>query len=88
MGELGKVIGLDRVPEVRTLRAKITEMTTRGNPEAWMKELSKTWMENEHEAAGYLYVDGHVCVNHGDEAILPRRYVSQRARVTRVKSNT
>lgn len=76
-GELGKVIGLDRVPEVRTLRAKITEMASTGNPEGWMKELSKTWMENDPEAAGYLYVDGHVRVYHGDDAILPRRYVSR-----------
>jgi len=64
-GELGKVIGLDRVPEVRTLRAKITEMASTGNPEGWMKELSKTWMENDPDAAGYLYVDGHVRVYHG-----------------------
>ena len=76
-GELGKVIGLDRVPEVRTLRAKITEMASTGNPEGWMKELSKTWMENDPDAAGYLYVDGHVRVYHGDSAILPRRYVSR-----------
>lgn len=76
-GEFGKVIGLDRVPEVRTLRAKITEMANTGNPEAWMKELSKTWMENDPDAAGYLYVDGHVRVYHGDKAILSRRYVSR-----------
>ena len=38
-GEFGKVIGLDRVPEVRTLREKIAVMATTGNPGAWMKEL-------------------------------------------------
>jgi DNA-binding CsgD family transcriptional regulator len=76
-GELGKVVGLDRIPEVRTIRAKITEMVNNGNPDAWMKELSKTWMQNDPEAAGYLYVDGHVRVYHGDKAILPRRYVSR-----------
>jgi transposase-like protein len=76
-GEIGKVIGLDRIPEVRTLRAKITEMANRGNPDAWMRELSKTWMHNDPDAAGYLHVDGHVRVYHGDKAILPRRYVSR-----------
>ena len=76
-GELGKVIGLDRVPEVRTLRAKITEMANFGNPAAWMKELSRTWMENDPDEAGYLYVDGHVRVYHGGNALLPRRYVSR-----------
>lgn len=76
-GELGKVIGLDRVPEVRTLREKITQLASTGNPEAWMKELAKTWMEKEPDEAGYLYVDGHVRVYHGEKAILPRRYVSR-----------
>lgn len=38
-GEFGKVVGLDRVPEVRTLRAKVTAMAQAGHPEAWMKEL-------------------------------------------------
>jgi hypothetical protein len=52
-------------------------MANTGNPEAWMKELSKTWMENDPDAAGYLYVDGHIRVYHGDNAILPRRYVSR-----------
>ena len=70
-GEFGKVIGLDRVPEVRTLREKISTMATTGNPGAWMKELSKTWMENDPDEAGYLYVDGHVRVYNGDKANLP-----------------
>lgn len=76
-GELGKAIGLDRVPEVRTLRAKITEMANTGSPEAWMKELAGTWMGNDPDEAGYLYVDGHIRVYTGEQAILPRRYVSR-----------
>lgn len=76
-GEFGKVIGLDRIPEVRTLREKITLMAKTGNPEAWMKELSKAWMEGDPTEAGYLYVDGHVRAYHGEKAMLPRRYVSR-----------
>ncbi len=76
-GEFGKVIGLDRVPEVRTLREKITTMAATGNPGAWMKELSKTWMESDPDEAGYLYVDGHVRVYNGEKANLPLRYVSR-----------
>ena len=76
-GELGKVIGLDRVPEVRTLREKVSAMAAMGEPGAWMKEISKTWMENDPEEAGYLYVDGHVRVYNGKMANLPHRYVSR-----------
>ena len=76
-GEFGKVVGLDRVPEVRTLREKIAVMATTGDPGAWMKELSKNWMEGDPEEAGYLYVDGHVRVYHGELGTLPRRFVSR-----------
>ena len=76
-GELGKVIGLDRVPEVRTLREKINVLAKTGDPAAWMQELAKNWMASEPEEAGYLYVDGHVRVYHGEQANLSRRYVSR-----------
>ena len=76
-GELGKVIGLDRVPEVRTLREKITLLAKTGDPAAWMRDLAKNWMASEPEEAGYLYVDGHVRVYHGKQANLSRRYVSR-----------
>ena len=82
-GEIGKVIGLDRSPEVRTLRQKIAIISTTGKPLEWMKELSKTWMESDPKEAGYLYVDGHARVYHGKDAILPRRYVSRERRCLR-----
>lgn len=53
-GELGKVVGLDRAPEARTLREKIAIMARTGTPDAWMKELGRSWMEDDPAAAGYL----------------------------------
>ena len=76
-GELGKVIGLDRIPEVRTLREKIGLLAAGGKTEQWMKELSSTWMDEDPEEAGYLNVDGHVRVYHGTGTLLPRRFVSR-----------
>ncbi len=76
-GEFGKVIGLDRVPEVRTLREKVHQMAKTGDPSGWRKELARSWMEGDPEAAGYLYADAHIRVYHGDQAKLPRRYVSR-----------
>ena len=84
-GELGKIIGLDRVPEVRTLREKIGILATQGDPRAWMQELSKSWMEDDPDEAGYLYVDGHVRVYHGDKANLPRRYGDAQRLLNQVK---
>lgn len=76
-GEIGKLIGLDRVPEVRTLRQKIHQLANTGDPAAWMQALSQQWMAEDPAEAGYLYIDGHVRVYHGDQAQLPRRYVSR-----------
>lgn len=76
-GEFGKVIGLDRVPEVRTVRQKIGLLATTGNPQAWGQSLSQSWMQADPQEAGYLYVDGHVRVYDGKLANLPKRFVSR-----------
>lgn len=76
-GEFGKVIGLDRVPEVRTLRQKIGHLALTGDPQGWMQELSRQWMQADPAEAGYLYVDGHVRVYDGALANLPKRFVSR-----------
>jgi transposase len=79
-GELGKLMGLDRVPEVRCLRKKVTLLSQGQDGKAgeiWNGLLSKDWMEQEPELAGALYVDGHVRLYHGKKTKLPRRYVSR-----------
>ena len=79
-GELGKLMGLDRVPEVRCLRQKLKQLSQGQNdkaPEIWAGLLSKDWMEQEPELAGTLYVDGHVRLYHGKKTELPRRYVTR-----------
>ena len=76
-GEWGKVLGLDRVPEVRTLREKLRLLTSTGQPEQWSAELCRQWMQADPEATGVFYIDGHVRVYHGAQTALPRRYVSR-----------
>lgn len=76
-GELGKLIGLDRVPEVRCLRQKLDELSSDQASEKYATALSRQWMEAEPDAIGTLYVDGHVRVYHGSKTQLPRKYVSR-----------
>jgi len=76
-GEWGKILGLDRIPEVKTLRAKVKHIAQTGNVSEWAGELSKEWMKANPEAAGILYVDGHVRVYHGAQTKLPKRYVAR-----------
>lgn len=77
-GEFGKLLGLDRIPEVRCLRRKLSELAADGAAERWAAHLSRQWMQQTApESIGTLYVDGHVRVYHGSQAKLPRRYVSR-----------
>jgi len=75
-GELGKLLGLDRVPEARCLRQKIDKLSSEGNAEKWAGELARCWLEKTEDSAGFLYVDGHVKV-YGGKVELPRRFVSR-----------
>jgi hypothetical protein len=76
-GELGKLLGLDRVPEVRCLRRKLAALSLDDAPEKWAGLLSRDWLEAAPQLAGALYVDGHVRLYHGDQTALPKRYVSR-----------
>ena len=76
-GDLGKLLGLDRAPEVRTLREKLEYLSEQGNVSEWSADLSRDWMAENPELAGYLYIDGHVRVYHGKQTKLPKRYVSR-----------
>jgi transposase len=76
-GEFGKLLGLDRIPEVRCLRRKLSELADKGAADRWAEHLRKQWMDADPEAVGTLYMDGHVRVYHGSKTPLPRRYVSR-----------
>ena len=77
-GEWGKLLGLDRIPEVRTLRSKVEQLCQQGQPvREWSATLAREWMEGQPESAGTLYIDGHVRVYHGQLTELPRRYVAR-----------
>jgi hypothetical protein len=77
-GEWGKVLGLDRIPEVRTLREKIGQLCQpSGRAQRWSSTLSREWMEGSPQSVGTAYIDGHVRVYHGGLTPLPRRYVAR-----------
>ena len=76
-GEWGKLLGLDRVPEVRTLREKISRLAQDDRPAQWSAALCERWMAAAPEQAGVLYIDGHVRVYNGSQTQLPRHYVAR-----------
>jgi hypothetical protein len=77
-GEWGKLLGLDRIPEVRTLRQKLEVLCREaGRALLWNTALAKEWIAGQRESEMIFYVDGHVRVYHGDLTPLPRHYVAR-----------
>lgn len=82
-GEWGKLVGLDRIPEVRTLREKLGQLCApAGAAAAWSGELAREWLAaggdvGDEQGLGVYYADGHVRVYHGALTALPRRYIAR-----------
>lgn len=76
-GEWGKLLGIDRAPEVRTLRIKLKHLADQDQAFSWSAELCKQWMMERPDEAAVLYVDGHVRVYHGRSKQLPKHYVAR-----------
>jgi hypothetical protein len=62
-GELGRCLGLDRIPEVKTLRKRIALFCRVTDVEEWLSELSREWMQRDDALEGVLYIDGHVNIS-------------------------
>jgi prepilin-type processing-associated H-X9-DG protein len=74
---LGRIIGLDRAPEVKTVRRKLTRLAMYHRAERLGYELAQDRVEQRGSRMGFLYVDGHVRVYHGKRT-LPKAFVPLR----------
>ena len=77
-GEWGNLLGLDRIPEVRTLRNKLEILCREaGRAAGWQAALAREWIAGLSGGDLVFYADGHVRVYHGDLTPLPRHYVAR-----------
>jgi len=74
----GRLLGLDRAPEVKTLRRRLTRLAAKHCAEQLGVELARVRVDQRGHLMGFLYVDGHVRVYHGERAISSRTYVPRR----------
>jgi len=74
-GEMGKLLGLDRIPESRCLRGIIKELSVQEKASEWNAYLSDDWINQEETS--FYYIDGHVQVYHGHLANLGKKHVSR-----------
>jgi DNA-binding CsgD family transcriptional regulator len=73
---LGRILGLDRAPEVKTLRRKLKRLAELGRSTRFGQALAHRRVAARGALMGFLYVDGHVRVFHG-QATLPKAHVAQ-----------
>ncbi len=74
--DMGRLLGLDRAPEVKTLRRRFQALASAGRGDQLMLSLAARHVEAHPEAAGVFYVDGHVRAYHGG-AELPKAHVTR-----------
>ena len=63
--DLGRVLALDRAPEVKTLRRRLRELADRGLGSEFVQALAQHHATARSAAMGILYVDGHTRVYSG-----------------------
>src|ERR1700674_1514568 len=74
--DLGRLLGLDRAPEVKTLRRKLARLPAAGQASHFGRALAEHRIQARGAALGFLYVDGHVRVYHGKQP-LPKAHVAR-----------
>lgn len=73
---LGRILGLDRAPEVKTLRRKLERLASEGGAEHFGRLLAQRRVSTHGHALGFLYIDGHVRVYYGKNR-LPKTHVAR-----------
>jgi transposase len=74
--DLGRLLGLDRAPEVKTLRRKLIELAGHGKGAELQAALAKAHATARPDALGFLHVDGHVRVYSGTRD-LPKTHIAR-----------
>jgi transposase len=82
---LGRLLGLDRVLEVKTLRRKLTRLAACQRANELGAQLARLRVDRRGHLMGFLYVDGHVRAYHGQrnisQAYVARRHLAMPATV-------
>ena len=75
--DLGRLLGLDRAPEVKTLRRKLSRLASLGRAATFGRALAEQRVSTHSATLGFLYLDGHVRVYNGKHP-LPKAHVARR----------
>lgn len=76
-GEIGRLIGLDRIPETKCLRGKIKQLSSQQKAQAFNQLLSNYWSRQNQADFSFFYIDGHQRIYYGSKANLPKKFISR-----------
>jgi len=74
--DVGRLLGLDRAPEVKTIRRRVRRLAREQRADRLLAGLAEHHAATHAEAMGVLYVDGHVRAYHG-AADVPKAHVAR-----------
>ncbi|MCC5953332.1 MAG: helix-turn-helix domain-containing protein [Acidimicrobiia bacterium] len=74
--DMGRLLGLDRAPEVATMRRRMGELAEVGRADQLIDVLARRHLEAHDDVSGIFYVDGHVRAYHGG-ADVPKAHVAR-----------
>ena len=66
---LGRVLGLDRAPEVKTIRRKLGELASAGKAADLQLAIARRHAEDKPDTLGLLYIDGHTRAYFGEREV-------------------
>jgi len=66
---LGRVLGLDRAPEVKTIRRKLGELAAAGKAADWQMAIARHHADTRPDTLGFLYIDGHTRACFGERDV-------------------
>ena len=74
--DIGRLLGLDRGPEVKTIRRRIERLATLGRADRLIEILARRHLDTHPQADGIFYIDGHVRAYHGGRDV-PKAHVAR-----------
>ena len=85
--DLGRIVGLDRAPEMKTVRRKLSQLATRKRGKELMNALAQRRIAKDRDRVAFLYLDGHVREYYGKHRLFQAKK-AQRQLVTPAATDT
>jgi hypothetical protein len=74
--DVGRLVGYDRAPEVKTLRRRLGQLAGLSRSDVLLETLARRHLDAHPDQGGRFYIDGHVRAYHG-QAELPKAHLAR-----------